>query len=127
VTLQSFEVGMVSGDRGLVDFLIDVFALDELPTGDYPVGTLHRLRSPGALIKVMVPKESPAGADREPFLAVKGLRYLTMVVTDLDRVVERCVARGGSVVLKPFQLEGNGRLAIIMDPDGNTMEITETG
>jgi catechol 2,3-dioxygenase-like lactoylglutathione lyase family enzyme len=126
VTLQSFEVGIVSGDRGLVDFLADVFQLDEAPARESRVGTLHRLQSPGAVIKVMVPKEPPADADRQPFLAVRGLRYLTMSVTDLDQVMQRCVAHGGTVVLEALQLEPGTRLAVIADPDGNTIEITET-
>ena len=74
----------------------------------------------------MVPKEPPADADGQPFLAAQGLRYLSMFVTDLDPVIERCIGRGGSLVLEAFELEPGSRLAIIMDPDGNTMEVMET-
>jgi catechol 2,3-dioxygenase-like lactoylglutathione lyase family enzyme len=127
VSLERFEVGIVSGDRTVVEFLADVFHLDELPASEHQVGTLHRLRSPGAIIKVMVPKESPTDSDGQPFLSVKGLRYLSMLVTDLDRVIERCIARGGTVLLEAFEFKPGARLAVIMDPDGNTMEVTETG
>ncbi len=102
-----------------------MFELEELPASEYPIGTLHRLQSPGAVIKVMVPNEAPVEADGQPFLAVKGLRYLSMSVTDLDRVIERCSARGGTVLREPFEFKPGARLAIITDPDGNTMEITE--
>jgi hypothetical protein len=126
VSIERFEIGFVSRDRGLVDFLVAVFALDELPTSEYPVGKLHRLASPGAVIKVMVPNERPKSADAVPFLSVTGIRYLTMFVTDLDDVLERCTARAGTVVVEPFEFEPGTRIAIITDPDGNTMEVIGT-
>lgn len=124
--LTRFEVGIVSADRALVDFLADVFGLEERPPADHGVGTLHRLESPGAVIKVMVPREAPKPRDGESFLAVKGLRYLSMWVSDLDRALERCVARGGSVLFGPFEHEPGSRLAVIRDPDGNTIEVIQT-
>ncbi len=88
--LTRFEVGIVSADRALVDFLAEVFGLDERPPMENPAGTLHRLEAPGAVIKVMVPSEPPKSAEGEPFLAVQGIRYLTMWVSDFDGVIERC-------------------------------------
>ena len=35
------------------------------------------------------------------------------------------MARMGSVLLEPFELHPGVRLAVIADPDGNTMEVTE--
>lgn len=126
MTLERFEVGIVSADRTLVEFLADVFELDELPASESSAGTLHRLRSPGAVIKVMVPSERPANGDGRPFLACKGVRYLTMFVTDLDDVIARCLARAGCVLLEPFEVQPGIRVAVIGDPDGNTIEVTET-
>lgn len=126
MAIRRFEVGLVSADRALVDFLADVFGLEALPATDYPVGTLHRLQSPGAVIKVMVPKQPPKPADGEPFLAVKGLRYLTVWTADLDGVVARCTARGGRLLHGPFAYTSDSRLAVIADPDGNTIEVLES-
>jgi len=123
--ITRFEVGIVSANRQLVDFLIDVFALNEDPPLDTPAGTLHRLQSPGAVIKVMVPNDAPQPADGKPFLAVVGIRYLTVWVIDLDRVVERCTARGGTILVDPFEYEAATRLTVITDPDGNTYEVIE--
>ena len=123
--LTRFEIGLVSADRTVVDFLADVFGLEELPPAEHSVGTLHRLRSPGAVIKVMVPRELPKSADGEPFLAVKGIRYLSMWINDLDGVLGRCTARGGSLLFGPFEHEPGLRLAVIEDPDGNTIEVIE--
>jgi catechol 2,3-dioxygenase-like lactoylglutathione lyase family enzyme len=123
VTLDCFEVGMVSADAGVVDFLAAVFGLERQGAIETPVGTLHKLDSPGAVIKVMVPNDPPKRADGEPFLTMKGIRYLTMFVTDLDSVLERCRSRGGAVLLEPFEFEPGSRIAIITDPDGNSFEV----
>ena len=124
-SLTRFEVGIVSADRTIVDFLAEVFGLDEREPMENPAGTLYRLESPGAVIKVMVPNEPPKPAEGEPFLAVKGIRYLTTWVSDFDGVIERCTARGGSVLHGPFDYEPGSRIAIIADPDGNTIEVVE--
>jgi catechol 2,3-dioxygenase-like lactoylglutathione lyase family enzyme len=123
--ITRFEVCIVSADRQLVDFLVDVFALNEFPPLDTPAGTLHRLDSPGAVIKVMVPNDAPQPTDMKPFLAVAGIRYLSMWVSDLDRVIERCAVRGGTILVEPFEYEPATRLAVITDPDGNTYEVIE--
>jgi hypothetical protein len=123
VTVDRFEVGIVSADAGVVDFLAAVFELERQAPSDTPVGTLHKLDSPGAVIKVMVPNDRPKRSDGEPFLAVKGIRYLSMYVTDLDGVLERCRTRGGAVLLEPFEFEPGSRIAIISDPDGNSIEV----
>jgi catechol 2,3-dioxygenase-like lactoylglutathione lyase family enzyme len=123
--VSRFEVGIVAADRGVVDFLADVFGLEELPATQIRVGTLHRLRSPGAVIKVMVPSEPPKPADGEPFLAVSGFRYLSLWITDLDGVLRRATARGGTLVFGPAEHGPGSRLAVIQDPYGNTLEVIE--
>ena len=123
MTVDRFEVGMVSADAGVVDFLAAVFGLERQAPSETPVGTLHKLDAPGAVIKVMVPNDPPNRGDGEPFLAVKGIRYLSMFVTDLDSVLERCRRRGGAVLLEPFEFEPGSRIAIISDPDGNSIEV----
>jgi predicted enzyme related to lactoylglutathione lyase len=126
VTLQRLETGIVSTDRTLVDFYAEVFGLEAVEPDVYPTGALHRLVIPGGFLKVFVPAESPApGPTSERFTDLTGIRYFTAHVTDLDRVVERATARGGTVVIPAFELRPSVRLAIITDPDGNTIEIAE--
>jgi predicted enzyme related to lactoylglutathione lyase len=125
MTVTRFEVGIVAADGRAVDFLAEVFQLERLPPMDNPAGTLHRLQSPGAVIKVMVPSERPKPGDRDAFLAVTGIRYLSIWVTDLDGVVERCIGRGGALLHGPFEYEPGTRLAVVTDPDGNTLEVVE--
>jgi predicted enzyme related to lactoylglutathione lyase len=126
VTLDRFEVGIVSADASVVDFLATVFELERQTPSETPAGMLYRLDSPGAVIKVMVPDDPPNSSESEPFLAVKGIRYLSMYVTDLDGVLERCRTRGGAVLLEPFEFEPGSSIAIIGDPDGNAIEVVSS-
>jgi catechol 2,3-dioxygenase-like lactoylglutathione lyase family enzyme len=126
MTLHSLEVGYVSADAGLVDFYATVLELTALEPLVFPVGTLHRLEIPGGLLKVLVPAEEPAAApDTGAFTDTRGLRYITVRVSDLDRVLARAIERGGTVVLEPIDVGGGSRLAIVCDPDGNTFEVAQ--
>jgi predicted enzyme related to lactoylglutathione lyase len=123
--LIHFEIGLVSRDDRLVRFLAEVFGLERLEPQGYPVGTLHRLMTPGAVIKVMVPNEPPLEQAAEPFLAVTGLRYLTMTVDDLDAVLARCRQWEGQVLQEPFEFQPGKRIAVIADRDGNVIEVLQ--
>ena len=126
MTLHSLEVGYVSADAGLVDFYATVLELTALEPMVFPVGTLHRLEIPGGLLKVLVPAEEPAVApDTGAFTDTRGLRYITVRVGDLDRVLARATEHGGTVVLEPMDVGGGSRLAILRDPDGNTFEVSQ--
>lgn len=127
MAVSRMEVGFVSATTDQVDFLKEVFdleTLDEVPAGP---GVLYRLKGPGSVIKVMVPKRTPRRVDRaEPFYSVVGLRYLTVYVDDLDAVVERAIARDGQVQHGPIELAPGVRLAIIEDADGNPFEVVHS-
>lgn len=124
--MQHVEVGMVSGDDVLVGFYADVFEMEKLPPMKAGPGVVHRLQGPGVVIKVMIPSDPPAPAQPvEPFYAVAGLRYLTIYDADLDGVVERALARGGSVRHGPMELGPGVRIVVLADPGGNVIEVVQ--
>lgn len=125
MTLAAFEIGIVSADRRVVDFLATVFALPELPPFTPKGAVIHRLDAGGATIKVMVPATAPPPPDRAGMLGGSGIRYLTMRVTDFDDVMGRVEAAGGTVVVSVRELEPGRRFAMIADPDGTPIEVVE--
>jgi len=128
MTTHAIDIGFVSADRRLVDFLAEVFGFEELTPLEFPQGTVHRLQGPTGVVKVMVPAQPPAAPpSAEHFHAIGGLRYLTLRVDDLDGVVERATARGGSVTLGPIELRPGVHLVVLTDPDGNALEVVQEG
>ena len=126
MTSSRFELGVVSADRRLVDFYAQVFEREELPPFEAATGTVYRLQFPGAVLKVMVPGVAPTPATTaQPFFATTGLRYLTIGTHDLDGVIARASAAGGNVAHGPMELADGVRLVVLVDPDGNTIEVVE--
>ncbi|MET7977586.1 hypothetical protein ABZW44_32160 [Streptomyces mirabilis] len=54
MTLQRVEVGLVSADEALVEFVAAVFELERLPAVRSGSGVVHRLEVPGTQIKVFL-------------------------------------------------------------------------
>lgn len=121
------EVGFVSGDPSFVRFLVEVFEFEELPEVQLPFGSLHAMQGDGVVVKVLVPSESPKPAERaRTFYGVEGLRFLTIRVDeDLDAVLSRAVARGARVEKEPTQVAPGKRFAILSDPNGNMIEVSQ--
>ena len=89
----------------------------------FPDGTVHRLALGTGALKVMVPAQTPDDSPRtEHFWDRAGLRYVTMWLDDLDSIVERWTAHGGTVALGPITIREGVRTALLVDPDGNTVE-----
>lgn len=57
-----------------------------------------------------------------PGRATAGIRYVTVVVDDVDAAVARCVDAGASIEIRPLTV-GSVRFAIVADPEGNWMEL----
>lgn len=127
MTLPSVEVGFVSSDSRLRDFLLTVFEFEPLSQIDLPIGTLHRLQGDGTVVKVFVPAEQPEPPQRaETFFGIGGLRFLTIRVKDIDGVIDRALTGGGRVVNGPNEPMPGVRTAMLEDPDGNTIEVSQT-
>jgi len=54
-----------------------------------------------------------------------GIRYVTLLVQELDRVASDLAARGVPIALPPTALGTNTRIMFVSDPDGNWIEFGE--
>jgi predicted enzyme related to lactoylglutathione lyase len=123
MTIVSVDIGLVSATDAIVSFYRDVFGLETLEPRVFPDGTVHRLALTGGALKVMVPAATPEDPPRtDRFWDRAGLRYVTMWLDDLDSVIERWTAHGGTVALGPITIRPGVRTALLVDPDGNTVE-----
>ena len=127
MAVRDVQIGLVSADAALVDFYAEVFGLERLSNADSATGTVYRLELPGTVLKIMVPNREPtATVPVNPFFAATGLRYVTLFVDDFSEVVERATAREVEFSFGPIEIGPDTRLAILQDPDGNTLEVVES-
>lgn len=107
-----FDVSeQLAGDTGLTDnkpFKVQVFAL-----GDEPSATK---------LKIMAIAGSKP-VDNQYIGSSLGFRYLTVLVADLDKALDRLKQNGVSPVKPPYRLGGDSYLVLVKDPDGNTIEL----
>jgi catechol 2,3-dioxygenase-like lactoylglutathione lyase family enzyme len=88
------------------------------------VGILHRLRVGESYFKLLAPEKPPAA--RAPGGGITGgigLRYVTFMLTNLDETVEACRGFGAKIAVEPRTLRPGVRMAMVEDPDGNTVEL----
>ena len=88
----------------------------------FPDGTVHRLALGAGALKVMVPGKFAADSPRsDRFWDRAGLRYVTMWLDDLDLVVDGGPCTGARWRWAD-QIRDGVRTALLVDPDGNTVE-----
>lgn len=64
-------------------------------------------------------------ADAEGAAGTPGRILLSIAVEDVDRLLERVTALGGSVRAQPNNMPWGQRVAHIADPDGNAVNLTQ--
>ena len=64
-------------------------------------------------------------ADAEGAAGAAGRILLSIAVEDVDSLLSRVTARGGSVRGQPNNMPWGQRVAHIADPDGNTVNLTQ--
>jgi len=111
----SFDVAaQMASDAGLTDgkaFKVRMFKLGNEPTAT----TLKIMQFPDAGLK----------PGNTPYISSSlGVRYLTVLVTDLTKTLERLKQHGVAPVKPPYHLSGgNNYLILVKDPDGNIIEL----
>lgn len=123
---QALDLGVVTADieRALA-FYRDTLGLAKDSEVPFPgVGVLHRLRVGESFFKLLAPEKPPAArAPGGGITGATGFRYCTFQVTNLDEVVEACRGFGARISVAPRPLRPGVRVAMVEDPDGNTLEL----
>jgi len=111
----SFDVpAQMASDTGLTDgkpFKVRMLRLGKEPTAT----TLKIMEISGAGSKPV---------DNQYISSSLGMRYLTVLVSDLSKTLERLKQHGVAPVKTPYKLSGgNSYLILVKDPDGNIIEL----
>ena len=122
----ALDLGAVTGDIGrALAFYTGPLGLRKLEEIPFPgVGVLHRLAVGEAFFKLLAPERPPAA--RAPGGGITGgigFRYVTFAISNLDETVEACRSAGAKILVEPRALRPGVRMAMVEDPDGNTVEL----
>lgn len=127
LTKPTMDIGVVVTDAApMTAFYRDLLGLEDLGAVTVPgFGTFHRLGCGDSTIKLLVPERPPALAPRATgFSSMTGLRYFTLWVSNLDEIVDTVTAAGVPIPV-PVRSLGPMRMAMLEDPEGNTVELLE--
>ena len=126
---DSVDLGIVTRDPvASVAFYRDVLGMEDAGKNPIPWGTLHRLVCGTSAIKIVSLKDDPpVSAPPGGLPGATGYRYWTISVTNLLEVLAACEAAGRPVVVPPTEIRPGVTIAMVEDPDGNWVELLQTG
>jgi catechol 2,3-dioxygenase-like lactoylglutathione lyase family enzyme len=88
------------------------------------MGTMYRLKCGNSSFKLIDPKKvPPAGASGMP--AQLGYRYVTFTVKNLSEICGALKDKGTKFTIEEMELRPGVRIAMVKDPDGNTVEFVQ--
>jgi catechol 2,3-dioxygenase-like lactoylglutathione lyase family enzyme len=122
---STLDVGLVPADADAMRrFYADIIGLPSREPMQLPGGLLHQYEVGDSVLKLYCVEPSPSAAPGGIESAI-GYRLITMLLPELDAVVERATQAGVSVQTMTFPAEGGQGvpLAFLSDPDGNFLEL----
>jgi len=127
----SIDVGIVVADKtSALRFWCEVIGLEHVATLPVPGDdvTIDVLACGTSTIKLLSSPHPPQVVNPPggPH-AARGLRYVTLTVSDLDAVVQRCADAGAPVPVPPSEPAPGFRFAMVEDADGNWIELLQRG
>lgn len=122
---QCIDIGIVVADiqRSLA-FYQDLLGLTKIGELPLPFGLMHRLAFGDSFVKLVDPKKVPAGGPAG-LMGQLGFRYLTFQISNIDEVCAACEAAGVSFEIPRQELMPGVTIAMVRDPDGNTVEFVQ--
>lgn len=122
---QCIDIGIVVSDiqRSLA-FYQDLLGLTKIGELPLPFGLMHRLAFGDSFVKLVDPKKVPAGGPTG-LMGQLGFRYLTFQIGNIDEVCAACEAAGVSFEIPKQELMPGVTIAMVRDPDGNTVEFVQ--
>ncbi len=126
---SAIDLGIViaDSDRSLA-FYRDLLGFEHVADTPMPIaggGTMHRLNCGDTLIKLVALKNTPAETSTGGIPARLGMRYFTMIVSNLEEIVEACTAADVPIAVPITEVRAGVTIAMVEDPDGNWVEFVQ--
>ncbi len=122
---QCIDIGIVVRDiQKSLAFYVDLLGLTKIGELPLPFGLMHRLGFGDSFVKLVDPKQLP-DAGPAGLMAQQGFRYLTFQISNIDDMCAACTAAGVSFEIPKQELMPGVTIAMVRDPDGNTVEFVQ--
>jgi predicted enzyme related to lactoylglutathione lyase len=127
LTKPAVDVGIVTTDFGrMMAFYRDVLGFPAEEPVVFPgIGTIHRLLVGESILRLLDPETAPpkSATANDSVYAATGFRYMTIVVKNLDDVLDACRNFGIDIPGPPKEIRPGVFVRTIQDPDGNWIEL----
>ena len=122
---EALDLGIfVSDINASLKFYQETLGLEKVDETELPVGIMHRLRYGNSFLKLIDPNEvlpkGPTG-----LLEQLGFRYVTFPVKNILEICEVLKGKGVTFNVPETELRPGVRIAMVEDPDGNTVEFVQ--
>lgn len=126
---SAIDLGIVISDseRSLA-FYRDLLGFEHVADTPMPIaggGTMHRLNCGDTLLKLVKLNTTPAKTGDGGIAGATGLRYFTMIVSNLADIMAACEGAGVKVAVPVTEVRPGVTIGMVEDPDGNWVEFVE--
>ena len=128
IVKDSIDLGIVTTDvEPMLKFYRDTLGLEPKGEMDMPNGgKMTRLKCGTTTIKLVVhAKEPKVKAAPGGIGGATGYRYWTITVANIEEAAAACKEAGYNVVVPVVEFKPGTFIAIIEDPDGNSVELLQ--
>jgi len=124
----SFAAMVVRDAEVMLDFYQNVLGMKMAFTDDADEGvTKHYLTFTNGMLKMFVPDNPPEKRASDDMMATTGYGLQTYMVTNMTELFESLEKNGVRIVSAPQSTPDGSKWGIIMDPEGNLIEMAGTG
>ena len=122
---DALDLGIfVSDINASLEFYQETLGMEKVGDLEVPFGVLHRLRYGNSFFKLIDPKDVPPKGP-SGFVDQLGFRYVTFPVTNISEICEALKEKGVKFTIPETELMPGVRIAMVQDPDGNTVEFVQ--
>ena len=128
INKPAIDIGIITKNpEGMMEFYQNLLGLPLEATIPMPGGgTMRRLRVGDSVVKIIdTDPEPPTEAVPGGIRAATGYRYWTIHIRGLKETVEQIAEAGYEVILGPKVIREGVSIAMVVDPDGNWVELLE--
>jgi catechol 2,3-dioxygenase-like lactoylglutathione lyase family enzyme len=128
VSKDSIDLGIVVSDPAAsLHFYRDLLGLTEEGELPLPGGKMNRLLCGTTVIKLLSFNKTPeAKAPPGGPMGAQGYRYFTITVPDIRALTKDLEAKGVRLTVPVTEFRPGVTIAMVADPDGNTVEFLQT-